>query len=81
MTIGLANSAKRSRNYGQTVNQNQGGGDKKAGFPFMVGRNQWDSIFIKNQPLARLQKTLVFANSSRPISSWTAGNSYWRVTG
>jgi hypothetical protein len=31
MTIGLSNSAKRSANYGSTVNQNQGGGSKKAG--------------------------------------------------
>ncbi len=28
---GLSNSAKRSANYGSTVNQNQGGGSKKAG--------------------------------------------------
>ena len=27
MTIGLSNGAKRSK-YGQTVNQNQGGGNK-----------------------------------------------------
>ena len=28
---GLSNSAKRSANYGSTVNQPQGGGDSKAG--------------------------------------------------
>ena len=29
----------------QTV-QNQGGGEKKAGFPYQVGRSSWTSMFI-----------------------------------
>lgn len=46
--MGLSNSAKKARSYSQTVNQNQGGGDKKAGFPYMVGRSWQTSIAFNN---------------------------------
>jgi hypothetical protein len=89
MSFGLANSAKKSRYLGQTVNQNQGGGDKKAGFPYMVGRSHWTSIALGSTDpvhghcatLKCLSKTLVFTSPSRPVGSWTEGNSYWRVQG
>ena len=29
------------------VNQNQGGGEKKAGFPYIVGRTQWTNIALQ----------------------------------
>ena len=44
--MGLANAASRARNYSQTVNRPQGGGDKKAGFPYQVGRSNWTSIAL-----------------------------------
>lgn len=44
--MGLSNAAKRARNYSQTVNQNQGGGDKKAGFPYQIGRSSWSTIAL-----------------------------------
>lgn len=46
MSIGLSNSAKRARFYGQTVNQNQGGGNKKAGFPYIIGRGWRSNIAL-----------------------------------
>jgi len=30
-----------------TTNQNQGGGEKKAGFPYIVGRTQWTNIALQ----------------------------------
>ena len=66
----LYNSASRSRNTALIVNQNQGGGNKNAGFPYMVGRGQWQSIDIKNQPLGPLNDFVLFPgtrNISRPI--------------
>jgi hypothetical protein len=89
MTIGLANSAKRARFYGETTNQNQGGGDKKAGFPYQVGRGWRTSIAFNNtnvvlghcQQLKQVQQTLVFSSQSRPVGSWTNGNTYWHVPG
>ena len=47
----LLNSAKRSRNAAQIVNQNQGGGPKKAGTPYQVGRTWWSSIHIGDAPM------------------------------
>jgi hypothetical protein len=46
--MGLSNSAKRASSYTQTINQNQGGGSKKAGFPYMVGRGWRSSIAFNN---------------------------------
>lgn len=42
----LYNSSSRSRNSVQTMNQPQGGGNKKAGFPYIVGRSSWSTIFL-----------------------------------
>ena len=46
--MGLSNAAARARNYNLLLNQNQGGGDKKAGFPFMIGRDWRTSIAYGN---------------------------------
>jgi hypothetical protein len=42
----LLNAASRARNVGRLIVQNQGGGNKKAGFPYMVGRSSWSSLFF-----------------------------------
>jgi hypothetical protein len=44
--MGLSNASKMARNYSQTVNQNQGGGSKKAGFPYQIGRNAWSNVYL-----------------------------------
>ena len=91
MTIGLSNSASRSSNYGQTTNRNQGGGDKKAGFPYQVGRGWRSSIAFQDQTamgscirLPQLQK-LCFTypvHQSRNISSSVNANiSYYHIPG
>jgi hypothetical protein len=40
----LYNAAKKARNATSIVNLNQGGGDKKAGFPYQVGRSSASSV-------------------------------------
>ena len=55
--MGLANSSKRARNYTSTTNQPQGGGNKKAGFPYQIGRSAWTSIALDNSSLRSLQFT------------------------
>lgn len=40
----LYNAAKKARNATSIVNQNQGGGEKKAGFPYQVGRTSATSL-------------------------------------
>ncbi len=85
MTIGLANSAKRSRYAGTTCNQFQGAGPYKMGLPKQVGRDSWTSIAlgatnVQNNHCLRLGQTKItmhFSNQSRPVYSWTAGNTHW----
>lgn len=58
--------------------QNQGGGEKKAGFPYQVGRESWSSIFIHAvDPIngrccnrGKIGTTMVFTkNTVRPIGN------------
>ena len=46
--MGLSNAASRARNYSVIVNANQGGGNKKAGLPYQIGRDTWTSIFLRS---------------------------------
>ena len=83
----LLNSAKRSRNAAQIVNQNQGGGPKKAGTPYQVGRTWWSSIHIGDAPmtngkfrkgLLKMQMTGTPTIDSRSIGVvHSAGNKNW----
>jgi hypothetical protein len=77
--MGLSNGSSRARNYGQTINRSQGGGNKKAGLPFQIGRTTWDSVFMRSekQSLARLQITKnPNVRASRPMGS-TINAPYW----
>ena len=73
----LSNAPKRVTNICSLVNQNQGGGSKKAGFPYIVGRTSWSVIYLQSNcnektcTLANLRKNaLVYTvNQSRPIGS------------
>jgi len=46
--MGLSNAASRARNYSVIINANQGGGNKKAGLPYQIGRETWSSIFLNS---------------------------------
>jgi hypothetical protein len=81
--MGLSNGASKARNYSSTVNQNQGGGNKKAGFAFQVGRSSWTSVAFAshgvNTPLKNLQMTMnPNVKQSRPVGT-TTGISYWGI--
>lgn len=75
--MGLSNAAKRARLYESTINQNQGGGDKKAGFAYQVGRSSWSNIYFQSNNYAvrccKLSTLKFTANpnvrQSRPIGS------------
>jgi hypothetical protein len=41
------NSSKKARNTSSIVNQPSGGGSKKAGLAYMVGRSSWSSVAFK----------------------------------
>lgn len=78
----------RTSSISSIVNQNQGGGNKKAGLPQQIGRSYWFPIALTTHQsrntlydvngIFGLQRT-VNPNicQSRPVSSWTNGNTYW----
>lgn len=49
---------------------NQGGGEKKAGFPYQIGRSSWSNVFILPTSLSTIGKTMVFTkNTVRPTGN------------
>jgi hypothetical protein len=65
--------------------QNQGGGKKKAGFPYIIGRTQWTTVAMSEQPginnLTFLRKDAFKASISRPIGSTYTPNTYFTIPG
>ena len=71
-----SNSNKTRMLSNVTTVQNQGGGEKKAGFPYQVGRDSWASVFFNSvDPIngkccnrGKIGTTMVFTkNTVRPI--------------
>ena len=85
--MGLSNASARARNYTRTANRNQGGGNKKAGFPGQVGRDSWTSIFLQStdpisgyccskSDLSKLRYTGK-VKPTRPVGSNPKNFHYW----
>ena len=80
----LYNAAKRAREATKTTNQNQGGGNKKAGLWSSVGNDSWTSVAHGNKPGKCL--TLACMNiyrgrvacAARPVGSSGNGSTYWK---
>jgi len=75
-----SNSNKTRMLSNSVTSQNQGGGVKKAGFPYQIGRESWASIFLHStDPIhgrcctrAKIGTTMVFTkNTIRPIGNDT----------
>ena len=76
---GAWSNSNRSRLLSNVnTTQNQGGGEKKAGFPYQIGRDSWASIFINSvDPIngrcckrSDVAKTMIFTrNTVRPINN------------
>jgi hypothetical protein len=65
---------KRTASISSIVNQPQGGGNKKAGFPYMVGRESWSSIAMNgtSQKASILQMPLTTSvRQSRGVGAVT----------
>jgi len=86
--MGLSNAASRARYYNSIINHNQGGGNKKAGFPFQIGRDTNTSIAFNNTnvltgnccTLSSYQTMAFTSNFSRPIGgNANVGRSYFKV--
>jgi hypothetical protein len=76
---------KRTSSIASITNKNQGGGAKKAGLPYLVGRDSWTSIAFHGtkQFLSESGKGLQFTmnpsvRQSRPVGMTpSAGRSYF----
>jgi hypothetical protein len=88
MTNPFRSSSKAQMGSSVYTTQNQGGGSKKAGFPYQVGRDTWTSIFFNTTDpvnghcctLPKMQINLFpKTNQSRPIGSTYTPNTYFRV--
>jgi hypothetical protein len=90
MTNPFRSSSKAQMGSSVYTTQNQGGGSKKAGFPYQIGRDSWSSIFIRSTDpisgrcctLTKLQINL-FPNTSlsRNIGSTYVPNTYFKIPG
>ena len=84
--MGLSNASSRARNYDQIINRNQGGGNKKAGFPYQIGRTSWTTIAMGTDNIqtrcCSLRQLQITANpnvrQSRPAGS-SVTTPYWSV--
>ena len=69
----LLNAAKRARMVSSTINQNQGGGNKKAGLPYVIGRTASTQSHLGkksgNCPLSNMVNNASNAPEQRPIGS------------
>ena len=70
----LLNASSAARNAGSLITQNSGGGDKKMGLVYQIGRDSWTSIALNERSMqgTLLQfRTTLYPNTrqSRPIGS------------
>jgi hypothetical protein len=85
-----SNRCQMNSNYLTDINQ--GGGEKKAGFPYQIGREWYTSVIMNNcNPIKgrscctlKSYNTLLFplASQTRPIGSrYSIAGSYWHIPG
>jgi hypothetical protein len=79
----LMNAGSRARYTSSIVNQSQGGGSKKAGFPYEIGRSSWTTVAMHGRGLPAtldfMRKTVnPNVNQSRPIGR-VVNRSYWGI--
>jgi len=90
----VLSTTKRTSSIDSIINQNQGGGDKKAGLPGTTGRDYHFPISLKTHPtrntLYNYGSPVVFGlrhtrnpnvSISRPIGSTLTPNPYWNFIG
>ena len=81
--------SKKVASKASITNQNQGGGSKKSGFPYQIGRSSWTSIaFGTTNPtggkccsLKNMNFVSAGACISRPIGAGVAATPYYHCPG
>ena len=61
----VLSTTNKTASISSITNQNQGGGSKKAGFPYIIGRSSWSSIALKqtSQRLSVLKMPMTMSHS------------------
>jgi hypothetical protein len=77
----LYNAASRARHVGSLINRPQGGGEKKAGFPRMIGRESMTSIFLHSTDPNGKCCTLDRINVQMPFKPIKSNKPIWVRTG
>ena len=71
---------KRTSSISSITNQKQGGGSKKAGLPYQVGRDSWVSVMMhgtkQSIPLLKVPTTTT-VSQSRPVGTRPAAARYF----
>lgn len=71
---------KKTSSIASITNQNQGGGSKKAGLPYLIGRESWSSVALRNtsQRMSVLKMPLTTTVSqSRPVGVRPGSSTYF----
>jgi len=89
--MGLSNASTRARNYSLTNNRNQGGGSKKAGLPYQIGRESYTSVIMGTTNVLTgkcctlnsfMTMPFTTANQSKPIGGNVGiARDYYKVPG
>jgi hypothetical protein len=66
----------RARRISSLVVRDSGGGPKKAGFPYEIGRTDWSSIYIERQPLSKYQTNILMWDPKPSRPQWVAPRNY-----
>lgn len=86
----VLSTTTRTSSISSIVNQNQGGGPKKAGFPYIIGRDTWTTIHFREsgtsqflqsniEPARALTFTrLANVKQSRPVGISPSPNAFPR---
>ena len=82
----FSSSSKSQMGSNAVTVQNQGGGSKKAGFPYIIGKTQWTNIaFNESGNLGNLKFMMKTVNPNtsitRPIGSTYVPNTYFHIPG
>jgi hypothetical protein len=86
----VLSTTKRTSSRASATNQNQGGGNKKAGLWPQIGRESYTSVVMgvttgllngRCAPCSMTMNLGPLASRSRPIGSVTISNGAWRIPG
>lgn len=68
------NKTKKTASIDSLKNKPTGGGEKKAGLPYQIGRDSWtNTVYIQPLPLSVYQKDVGFPRYYRPRNARLTG--------